>query len=113
VPRLPRTRLHAGPAARLTGAACVCGAPSPPGHLMTKINEGLLHRAFSVFLFNERNELLLQQRAASKITFPRMWTNTCCSHMLHTPAELDPTDHLGTPARQRSSALPQPRRATT
>jgi isopentenyl-diphosphate delta-isomerase len=41
-----------------------------------------LHRAFSVFLFNDKNELLLQQRAASKITFPDVWTNTCCSHPL-------------------------------
>ena len=41
-----------------------------------------LHRAFSVFLFNDKNELLLQQRAASKITFPNVWTNTCCSHPL-------------------------------
>lgn len=45
--------------------------------------EGRLHRAFSVFLFNSRNELLLQQRAASKITFPGVWTNTCCSHQLY------------------------------
>jgi hypothetical protein len=44
---------------------------------------GLLHRAFSVFLFNSDNKLLLQQRAASKITFPKVWTNTCCSHPLH------------------------------
>lgn len=43
----------------------------------------LLHRAFSVLLFNERNELLLQQRAADKITFADYWTNTCCSHPLH------------------------------
>jgi len=62
---------------------------------MENINKGLLHRAFSVFLFNEENELLLQQRAASKITFPMMWTNTCCSHMLHSPEELDPVDHMG------------------
>jgi isopentenyl-diphosphate delta-isomerase len=49
----------------------------------------LLHRAFSVLLFNERNELLLQQRAADKITFADYWTNTCCSHPLHgrTPDE--------------------------
>ena len=39
---------------------------------------GLLHRAFSVFLFNQKGEMLLQQRAASKITFPDVWTNTCC-----------------------------------
>ncbi|BDA45626.1 Isopentenyl-diphosphate Delta-isomerase I [Coccomyxa sp. Obi] len=53
--------------------------------------QGLLHRAFSVFLFNHDNKLLLQQRALSKITFPGVWTNTCCSHPLHghTPTEVD------------------------
>ena len=53
--------------------------------------QGRLHRAFSVFLYNSKNELLLQQRAASKITFPNVWTNTCCSHPLHgyTPTEVD------------------------
>lgn len=54
---------------------------------MTNINKGLLHRAFSVFLFNDKNELLLQQRASEKITFPDMWTNTCCSHPLHMASE--------------------------
>ena len=39
---------------------------------------GRLHRAFSVFLFDHSDRLLLQQRAASKITFPSVWTNTCC-----------------------------------
>lgn len=57
-------------------------------HLMDNINGGLLHRAFSVFLFNEKNELLLQQRADEKITFPSMWTNTCCSHPLAVQSEL-------------------------
>lgn len=57
-------------------------------HLMTNINQGLLHRAFSVFLFNDKNELLLQQRADEKITFPNMWTNTCCSHPLCVNSEL-------------------------
>ncbi|KAH9208151.1 NUDIX hydrolase domain-like protein [Leptodontidium sp. 2 PMI_412] len=56
-------------------------------HLMTNIERGLLHRAFSVFLFNSKNELLLQQRATEKITFPDMWTNTCCSHPLGIPSE--------------------------
>jgi len=42
-----------------------------------------LHRAFSVFLFNSKGELLLQKRAPVKITFPSLWTNTCCSHPLH------------------------------
>ena len=39
-----------------------------------------LHRAFSVFIFNEKGELMLQQRAASKYHSPLLWTNTCCSH---------------------------------
>ncbi|KHJ35714.1 putative isopentenyl-diphosphate delta-isomerase [Erysiphe necator] len=56
-------------------------------HLMVNIDKGLLHRAFSVFLFNSKNELLLQKRAAEKITFPNMWTNTCCSHPLGIPGE--------------------------
>ena len=60
---------------------------SLPGHLMTNINSGLLHRAFSVFLFDSKYRLLLQQRASEKITFPDMWTNTCCSHPLGVPGE--------------------------
>ncbi len=39
-----------------------------------------LHRAFSIFVFNEKNELLLQQRAKSKYHCGGMWANTCCSH---------------------------------
>lgn len=39
-----------------------------------------LHRAFSVFVFNDKNELMLQQRAAHKYHSPNLWTNTCCSH---------------------------------
>lgn len=62
---------------------------------MTNIDTGLLHRAFSVFLFNSENKLLLQQRATEKITFPDMWTNTCCSHPLNTASELIEEDQLG------------------
>jgi len=52
-------------------------------HLMENINKGLLHRAFSVFVFRpDDGKLLLQRRATEKITFPDMWTNTCCSHPL-------------------------------
>lgn len=40
----------------------------------------LLHRAFSVFIFNSKGEMLLQQRALSKYHSPGLWTNTCCSH---------------------------------
>jgi|TARA_B110000240_G_C13250542_1_gene347249 isopentenyl-diphosphate delta-isomerase len=42
--------------------------------------KALLHRAFSVFSFNDSGELLLQQRAADKYHSPLQWTNTCCSH---------------------------------
>jgi len=42
--------------------------------------KAVLHRAFSVFIFNENRELMLQQRAAHKYHSPLLWTNTCCSH---------------------------------
>ena len=42
--------------------------------------KAVLHRAFSVFIFNDKNELMLQQRAAHKYHSPLLWTNTCCSH---------------------------------
>lgn len=42
--------------------------------------KALLHRAFSVFIFNNKSELMLQQRAAHKYHSPLLWTNTCCSH---------------------------------
>ena len=42
--------------------------------------KGSLHRAFSIFIFNSKNELLLQQRAYSKYHSGGLWTNTCCSH---------------------------------
>ena len=42
--------------------------------------KGLLHRAFSIFIFNSKYELLLQKRASSKYHSGGLWTNTCCSH---------------------------------
>jgi len=66
-------------------------------HQFNKRNpQGLLHRAFSVFLFNHDNELLLQKRASTKITFPDVWTNSCCSHPLfgYTPCEIDDKDSI-------------------
>lgn len=42
--------------------------------------KGLLHRAFSIFLFNDNNQLLLQKRAEDKYHSSELWTNTCCSH---------------------------------
>lgn len=62
---------------------CSSFANGVAGHLMENINKGLLHRAFSAFIFRPSDaKLLLQQRASEKITFPDMWTNTCCSHPL-------------------------------
>ncbi|MFD2823227.1 isopentenyl-diphosphate Delta-isomerase [Lacinutrix iliipiscaria] len=51
--------------------------------LMPKLEaheKAVLHRAFSVFVFNDANELMLQQRAHHKYHSPGLWTNTCCSH---------------------------------
>ena len=51
--------------------------------LMPKLEahqKGLLHRAFSVFIFNSNHQLLLQKRAVSKYHSGGLWTNTCCSH---------------------------------
>ena len=42
--------------------------------------EGVLHRAFSLFVFNRAGELLLQQRSEDKRLWPLFWSNTCCSH---------------------------------
>lgn len=55
-----------------------------------------LHRAFSVFLFHpQTGKLLLQRRADEKITFPGMWTNTCCSHPLATRDEREEDGQVG------------------
>ena len=51
--------------------------------LMSKLEaheKGVLHRAFSIFIFNSKYELLLQKRASSKYHSGGLWTNTCCSH---------------------------------
>lgn len=54
-----------------------------PIGLMPKLEaheKAVLHRAFSVFVLNDQNEILLQQRAHHKYHSPLLWTNTCCSH---------------------------------
>jgi len=51
--------------------------------LMPKLEaheKAVLHRAFSVFVLNSKNEIMLQQRAQLKYHSPLLWTNTCCSH---------------------------------
>lgn len=70
-------------------------------HLNENINKGLLHRAFSVFLFDEEDKLLLQQRADGKITFSNMWTNTCCSHPLAVPTEINGVEGATNAARRK------------
>ncbi|XP_074049321.1 isopentenyl-diphosphate Delta-isomerase 1 [Macrotis lagotis] len=64
-------------------------------HLNENIDKGLLHRAFSVFLFNTENKLLLQQRSDAKITFPGCFTNSCCSHPLSNPLEMEENNAIG------------------
>jgi len=54
-----------------------------PIGLMEKLEaheKAVLHRAFSVFVLNDKNEVMLQQRAHHKYHSPLLWTNTCCSH---------------------------------
>jgi isopentenyl-diphosphate delta-isomerase len=51
--------------------------------------KGVLHRAFSVFTFNKKGELMLQQRAAHKYHSPLLWTNTCCSHQRNGETNLE------------------------
>src|SRR5699024_12371717 len=60
--------------------------------LMEKIEaheKGLLHRAFSVFVFNDNGETMLHQRAAHKYHSPGLWTNTCCSHQREGESNID------------------------
>ncbi|DAC48402.1 MAG TPA: isopentenyl-diphosphate delta-isomerase [Candidatus Thalassarchaeaceae archaeon] len=59
------------------------------------LGEGALHRAFSVLLFNSVGELLIQKRASSKITFPSVWANSCCSHPLNVEGETEMEGDLG------------------
>ena len=62
-------------------------------HLIKNINNGMLHRAFSVFLFDTNNRLLMHQRSLQKITYPNHWTNSCCSHPLFTTEEMDTSNN--------------------
>eukprot|EP00794_Sanderia_malayensis_P003009 gene3009-3467_t len=71
----------------LSGAAANDGSTTTAG--------GLLHRAFSVLLFNTKNELLLQQRSSLKITYPLHYTNTCCSHPRANEAEMNEVENAG------------------
>lgn len=63
-------------------------------HLMSNIEKGLLHRAFSVLMYNSDNQFLLTQRTSTKITFPGYFTNACCSHPAATEEEMDSTNNF-------------------
>ena len=56
---------------------------------------GLLHRAFSVLMFDREGRLLLQKRADDKVTFPGVWANSCCSHPLSSDTESELNDASG------------------
>ena len=66
-------------------------------HLLSNIESepSLVHRAFSFFLFDSStspSRLIIQQRAPSKITYPTLWANTCCSHPLYNKIEMNGLD---------------------
>jgi isopentenyl-diphosphate delta-isomerase len=64
------------------------------GHLSKALcheGRGVLHRAFSLLIFNGRGELLVQQRAPTKRLWPLYWSNSCCSHPRRTESMEDAT----------------------
>lgn len=80
--------------------------------LMPKLEahqKALLHRAFSVFIFNGANELMLQQRAMHKYHSPGLWTNTCCSHQRDGESSLE----AGKRRLQEEMGFTTPLRETT
>ena len=63
-----------------------------PIGLMPKLEaheKGVLHRAFSVFILNQKSQLMLQRRALDKYHSPGLWTNTCCSHQRDGESTID------------------------
>ncbi|XP_044534398.1 isopentenyl-diphosphate Delta-isomerase 1-like [Gracilinanus agilis] len=64
-------------------------------HLNKNIEKGLLHRGFSVVLFSTENKLLLQKRADTKYTCPGSFSDSCSSHPLYTPLEMEEKDAIG------------------
>ena len=71
-----------------------------PSKVEAHMGSGTLHRAFSIFLFNDNNEVLLQKRSKNKLLWPEYWSNSCCSHPrkgeeLHQAVQRRLTEELG------------------
>ena len=67
----------------LSSQVVLVNAHDEPSSVMEKMEahqQGVLHRAFSIFIFNESGNMLLQQRAEKKYHSAGLWTNACCSH---------------------------------
>ena len=79
-----KTRSQSEPASSAEGQLILVDSHNACiGHskkLTCHLNEGILHRAFSVLLFNTHGELLLQKRSQKKMLWPGYWSNSCCSH---------------------------------
>ncbi len=69
------------------------------------LGDGVLHRAFSILLFDENDRLLVQKRASDKITFPSVWANSCCSHPLNNDTESDGNGVKNAAVRKMSQEL--------
>jgi isopentenyl-diphosphate Delta-isomerase len=79
----PAPAARAQPAAQLEQLILVDEQDREIGHLGKAdchAGAGVLHRAFSLFIFNAHDELLVQQRSAGKSLWPNYWSNSCCSH---------------------------------
>lgn len=64
-------------------------------HSVRNIEAGTIHRAFSILLFNNDNQLLVTQRSVRKITFPMYFGNSCCGHPIQNKLEIDLDDMKG------------------
>ena len=64
-------------------------------HLLTSLEQQIFHRAFSLFVIDKDDNLLVQQRSKNKVLFPLHWSNSVCSHPLFNDAEKEEDHYLG------------------